>query len=44
GADSLDVVEMIMSLEDEFGIQVPDEQIEDIKTVGNLVNYIQSQQ
>ncbi len=44
GADSLDVVEMIMSLEDEFGIQVPDEQIEEIKTVGDLVNYIQSQQ
>ena len=44
GADSLDVVEMIMSLEDEFGIQVPDEKIEEIKTVGDLVNYIQSQQ
>ncbi len=44
GADSLDVVEMIMSLEDEFGIQIPDEQIEEIKTVGDLVNYIQSQQ
>lgn len=44
GADSLDIVEMIMSLEDEFGIQIPDEQIEEIKTVGDLVNYIQSQQ
>ncbi len=44
GADSLDVVELIMSIEDEFGIQVPDEQIEEVKTVGDLVNYIQNQQ
>lgn len=44
GADSLDVVELIMSIEDEFGIQVPDEKIEDVKTVGDVVNYIQSQQ
>ena len=44
GADSLDVVELIMSLEDEFSLEVPDEQIEGIKTVGDLVNYIQSQQ
>ncbi len=44
GADSIDVVELIMSLEDEFGIQVPDEKIEDIKTVGDIVNYIQDEQ
>ncbi len=44
GADSLDVVELIMSIEDEFEIEVPDENIESIKTVGDLVNYIQSQQ
>ena len=44
GADSLDVVELIMSIEDEFGIQVPDEKIEEVKTVGDVVNYIQSQQ
>ena len=44
GADSLDVVELIMSLEDEFALEVPDEQIEGIKTVGDLVNFIQSQQ
>ena len=44
GADSLDVVELIMSLEDEFSLEVPDEQIEGIKTGGDLVNYIQSQQ
>ena len=44
GADSLDVGELIMSLEDEFSLEVPDEQIEGIKTVGDLVNYIQSQQ
>ena len=42
GADSLDVVELIMSLEDEFEIEVPDEQIEGIRTVGDIVNYIQS--
>ena len=44
GADSLDVVELIMSIEDEFEIEVPDDKIEDVKTVGDIVNYIQSQQ
>ncbi len=44
GADSLDVVEMIMSIEDEFEVEIPDEQIENIKTVGDVVNYIQSNQ
>ena len=44
GADSLDVVELIMSIEDEFEIQVPDDKLEDVKTVGDIVNYIQSQQ
>ncbi|MBR6694395.1 MAG: acyl carrier protein [Clostridia bacterium] len=42
GADSLDVVEMIMSIEDEFELEIPDENIENIKTVGDVVNYIQS--
>lgn len=42
GADSLDVVDLLMSLEDEFEIEIPDEEIENIKTVGNLVNYIES--
>ena len=44
GADSLDVVELIMSIEDEFELEVPDEKIEGIKTVGDIVNYIQSNQ
>lgn len=42
GADSLDVVDLIMSIEDEFDIEVPDDQIESIKTVGDVVNYIES--
>ena len=40
GADSLDMVEMIMNFEEEFGIEVPDEDAEKIKTVGDLFNYI----
>ncbi len=42
GADSMDVVDLIMSIEDEFEIEVPDEKIESIKTVGDVVNYIES--
>ena len=42
GADSLDVVDLIMSIEDEFEIEVPDDQIETIKTVGDVVNYIEN--
>lgn len=42
GADSLDVVDLLMSLEDEFDIEIPDEEIENIKTVGQLVKYIES--
>ena len=42
GADSHDVVELIMSIEDEFEVEIPDENIENIKTVGDVVNYIQS--
>ena len=42
GADSLDLVDMLMSLEDEFSIgEVPDEMIEKIRTVGQLVTYIE---
>ena len=37
GADSLDVVDLLMSIEDEFEVEVPDEEIENIKTVGSLV-------
>ncbi len=42
GADSLDIVDLIMSLEDEFEIEVPDEDIEKLRTVGALVSYIES--
>ena len=42
GADSLDVVDLLMSLEDEFEIEIPDDEIENIKTVGELVKYIES--
>lgn len=41
GADSLDVVDMLMSLEDEFDVEIPDEEIENIRTVGQLVAYIE---
>ena len=41
GADSLDVVDMLMSLEDEFDVEIPDEEIERIRTVGELVAYIE---
>lgn len=42
GADSLDVVDLLMSIEDEFEIEIPDDEIENIKTVGALVSYIES--
>lgn len=42
GADSLDVVDLLMSIEDEFVVEVPDEEIENIKTVGSLVSYIEA--
>ena len=44
GADSLDVVELVMELEDAFGIQISDEDAEQIITIGDAVNYIVSQQ
>ena len=40
GADSLDIVELIMALEEEFDIEIPDEEAEKFPTVGNVVNYI----
>ena len=40
-ADSLDVVDMVMNLEDEFGVEVPDEQIENFHTVGDVVRYVE---
>ena len=42
GADSLDVVELLMTIEDEFSIEIPDEEIENIRTIGELTEYIQS--
>lgn len=42
GADSLDAVEIIMALEDEFGVSVPDEEAENFKSIGDIVNYIES--
>ncbi len=42
GADSIDAVELIMNVEDEFDIQVSDEQAQSIKTVGDLVKYIEA--
>ena len=41
GADSLDVVDMLMSLEDEFDVEIPDEEIENFHTVGDVVAYVE---
>ncbi|MEM1485199.1 acyl carrier protein [Oscillospiraceae bacterium PP1C4] len=41
GADSLDVVDLVMSLEEEFDTEIPDEEIENMKTVGDIVRYLQ---
>lgn len=41
GADSLDLVEILMSLEDEFGISIPDEAIPTIKTIKDIVDFIE---
>lgn len=41
GADSLDIVDLITTIEDEFDISIPDEAVEEIKTVGDIVNYIE---
>jgi len=41
GADSLDIVELIMELEEEFDIQIPDDEAQKIKTVGEAVDYIE---
>ena len=42
GADSLDIVELIMALEEEFDMEIPDEDAEKISTVGDVVEYIES--
>lgn len=43
-ADSLDMVELVMSLEEEFGIEISDEDVESIRTVGDAVDYIEEHQ
>ena len=42
GADSLDIAELVMELEDEFDMEIPDEEAEKINTVGDAVKYIES--
>jgi acyl carrier protein len=42
GADSLDVVDLVMSLEEEFDLEIPDEDVEGMKTVGDIVKYIEA--
>ena len=44
GADSLDTVELVMALEEKFGVEIPDEDAEKIATVQNAVDYIDSKQ
>lgn len=44
GADSLDVVELIMSLEEEFGYEIPDQEAEKLQTVGDVIRYIEEHQ
>jgi acyl carrier protein len=44
GADSLDIVELVMALEEEFELEIPDEDAEKIRTVGEAVKYIQDHQ
>jgi acyl carrier protein len=44
GADSLDTVELVMAFEEEFGIEIPDEDAEKMQTVGDAIDYIKQQQ
>ena len=44
GADSLDTVELVMALEEEFGSEIPDEQAEKLQSVGDVIKYIEDQQ
>jgi acyl carrier protein len=43
GADSLDTVELVMNIEEEFGIEIPDHEVEDMHTVKSMLNYITTQ-
>ena len=40
GADSLDIVELVMAMEEEFEVEIPDEEAENIKSVGDAINYV----
>ena len=42
GADSLDVVDLVMSIEESLDVEIPDEEVENIKTVGDIVKYIEN--
>ena len=42
GADSLDLVDLVMSIEEEFDLEIPDEAVENIKTVGDIVKYVEA--
>lgn len=44
GADSLDIVDLVMSFEEEYEIEFPDDEVENIKTVGDIVKYIEDRQ
>ncbi|MBR6736320.1 MAG: acyl carrier protein [Oscillospiraceae bacterium] len=44
GADSLDIVDLVMTLEDEFDSEIPDEAIENMKTVGDVVHFLEENQ
>ncbi|MCH5195072.1 MAG: acyl carrier protein [Oscillospiraceae bacterium] len=44
GADSLDVVDLVMAIEDEFSVEIPEDQVENIKTVGDIVKYVEDKQ
>ncbi len=42
GADSLDVVDLVMAFEEAFGVEIPDEDVQNIRTVGDVVNYLKN--
>ena len=44
GADSLDVVDLVMAIEDEFSVEIPEDEVENIKIVGDIVKYIEDKQ
>lgn len=44
GADSLDVVDLVMAIEDEFSVEIPEDEVENIKLVGDIVKYIEDKQ